>query len=446
MDETRAQKEALFRYSVLGGVVSRRLRRGELKRALRELARKVWTDPWGKLRVVAAKTLEEWFYRYRRHGFDGLLPRPRSDRGRSRVLPADVRTLILDLKREDYGRSAYLILKELEEAGVLRRGQVSVSTIQRLLRREGLSGPRRELERPVRLRWQASQCGELWQGDALHGPKLLDRASGREVRVKIFALLDDRSRLVPYLRADFHETQQEFLTVLLGAILRRGIPGAILLDNHGSFTGFDVEIACAKLGTRLVFARPYDGPAKGKIERFWRTLRAHCLDRLEPRKIESLDDLNLRLSAWIESEYNSRPHSSLSGKSPLAVWEEDSDRIRWVEEPGEVEKAFTHTLERRVRGDSTCQVWGRAYEVPSHLRGRTVKIHYSLLRRDHLWIDDGDTRVFIREVDAQANAKRPRPRASNGGDPQRPATGLNPVEDLLRRITRPQKGKEENDA
>ena len=76
------------------------------------------------------------------------------------------------------------------------------------------------------------------------------------------------------MRADFHETQTEFLMVLLGAVLRRGIPRAILLDNHGSFTGSDVTVAAAKLGVRLVFARPHDGPSKGKIERWWRTRRA----------------------------------------------------------------------------------------------------------------------------------------------------------------------------
>jgi transposase InsO family protein len=349
------------------------------------------------------------------------------------------------MKREDPGRSAALIHRELELAGRLRRGEVSTSAIRRLLRRAGLSGPRMEIERPVRLRWQASRCGELWQGDALHGPSLFDSASGRPVRVKIFALLDDRSRLVPYLRADFHETQTAFLSVLLGAILRRGIPRAILLDNHGSFTGSDVAVASAKLGARLVFARPHDGPSKGKIERWWRTLRAHVLDRLDLAKVTTLDDLNVRLSSWVEAEYNQRPHSSLGGKTPLEVWEEDAEDIRWVEDPGSIEAAFTHSITRSVRLDSTCQIFGRTYEVPPEHRGRTVKISYSLLRPTQYWVLDASTRIPLREVDPESNSGRPRKATPEEKKKETDRSGFNPVEDFLRRLTRPQERKDGED-
>lgn len=437
MNDERRREEALFRYAVLGDLLHRSLRRGELGRALGERARKVWKGPDGQQRRIAKKTLEEWLYRYRKRGFDGLLPSPRRDRGKVRSLRAEIEELIIQMKREDPGRSAQLILEELELAGRLRRGEVSVSTIRRLLRREGLTGPRMELERPVRLRWQASCAGELWQGDALHGPSLFDPAAGRPVRVKIFALLDDRSRLVPYVRADFHETQTAFLTVLLGAILRRGIPRAILLDNHGSFTGSDVRVACAQLQTRLTFARPHDGPSKGKIERWWRTLRGRVLDRLDLERVTTLDDLNLRLSTWVESEYNTRAHSSLGGRTPLEVWEEDSDEIRWVDDPGSIEEAFTDRLERRVRDDSTCQVRGRTLEVPPELRGRSVEIRYSLLHPDRFWVEDGRTRIPLREVDPEGNARRPRKPSEKKEEP--PRTGLNPVEELLRRLTQKRK-------
>jgi putative transposase len=348
------------------------------------------------------------------------------------------------MKREDPGRSAQLIFEELRRAGRLRRGEVSVSTIRRLLRREGLTGPQKELERAARFRWQASTSGELWQGDALHGPRLFDPASGKEVRVKVFALIDDRSRRVPYLRADFHETQQAFLTMLLGAVLRRGRPHALLLDNHGSFTGSDVEVACARLETRLVFARPHDGAGKGKIERFLRTLRARLLDRLDLERIKCLDDLNLRLSAWVKGEYNTRAHSSLSGKSPLEVFEEDHDEIRWIEDAASVESAFTHSITRSVRLDSTCQIYGQSYEVPPVLRGRSAEIHSSLLRPGQYWLLDGVTRIALREVDPEGNSGRRRKGTPSGkkNKEKSRATGLNPVEDLLKRITHPQKRKD----
>jgi len=142
MEDDQRTQEALFRHAILGEVLSRSLRRGELRPMLAELSEKPFEDYRGRPRRIALKTLEEWFYKYRKGGFDALKPRPRSDRGSSRILPPEIEQLVVDLKREDPGRSAPLILRELELAGRLAPGQASVSALQRLLRRRGLSGPK----------------------------------------------------------------------------------------------------------------------------------------------------------------------------------------------------------------------------------------------------------------------------------------------------------------
>jgi len=437
------RKEALFRYGVLGPLISRPLGRGERKRLLRDLAAQTWTDPHGYPRRVAAKTLEEWLCRYRRDGLEGLAPLPRADLGAVRALAPELVALVVAMKREDPGRSAPLIKRELELAGRLRAGQVSVSTIQRVLARHGLSGPALELQRPARHRWQAAHANALWQADAVHGPALFDPSAGRPIRVKIFGLLDDRSRLVPYLRAGFHEAQADFLVVLAGGVQRRGVPDGVFADRHQSFAGSDTELACAQLGSRMILAQPYDGPAKGKIERFWRTLRAHVLDRLDPALVTTLDDLNARLSAWVESEYNRRAHEALDGRTPLEAWEADAAHVRWIDDPALLDKAFTATFTRRARNDSTVQVQGRAYEVPPHLRGETVTLGHSLLHPERLWVDDRGARVPLREVDAVGNATRARRRAGEAVTPPAPRTGLNAVEAVLRRMTRrPDAGRE----
>lgn len=449
MTDKDREQEALFRFGVLAELVNRPLRRGQLRAGLVRLASEHYTDHTGKLRRMSAKTLEEWYYRYKRTGFDGLVPRPRADRGRTKAISAEVQALILKMKREDPGRSVPVIMHELTMAGVIGPGQVSASTIRRLLKREGLSGPRMELATPVRLRWQASHCGELWQADALHGPALFDPVAGRAVRVKIFALLDDKSRLVPYARADFHETQADFLKVLLGAVQRRGIPRALLVDNHGSFRGADVRLACAKLGIRLVFARPGDGAGKGKIERWWRTLRGQFLGRLDLERVTTLADLNLRLITWIEARYNRKPHAGLSGRTPLSVWEEDAEQVRWADDVSFLEAAFTARHERTVKKDSTCQFGGKTFEVPTHMRGRRVHIHYNLLQPQRLWVVDGGTCVPIREVEPTDNAHRKR-RGTNPPAQQLPdhRTGHNAVEQFLEKLIRPDHTdpREEDDA
>ncbi len=379
MNDDDRIKEALFRHAVLGETLSRELRRGQLCAMLAELSEKTVEDHRGRERQMAAKTLEEWFYGYRHGGLEALKPRVRCDQGCSRVLTPEIEQLEIDLKREDPGRSSPLILRELELAGRIARGRVDVSVVQRLLHRRGLSGPTMELERAARYRWEASMCGELWQGDALHGPALVNPATGRPQRVIIFGLLDDRSRIFPYLEAGFGETEHRFLTVLYNAIARRGIVRALLLDNHASFTGYDLRVLCATLNIRLVHCRPGDGPGEGKIERAWRTIREHVLDRLDTQQITTVDELNLRLWSYVEGEYHNRSHSSLSGKTPLEVWESGAEDIRWPSDPGWLEEAFHCQAERTTRNDSTVLWRGVFYEVPPYLRGRKVHLRYSLL-------------------------------------------------------------------
>ena len=153
--------------------------------------------------------------------------------------------------------------------------------------------------------------------------------------------------------------------------------------------------------------------------------------------------MNVRLSAWIEGEYNNKPHSSLGGRTPLEVWEEDAEHVRWIEDTSRLEGAFVATVTRSVRNDSTIQIDGATYEVPSHFRGQKVTIGRSLLRTDALWLEDGATRVPIRLVEPEANAERSRRSATKSVE-NPTKTGMNAVEDLLRRITRPLDGAKED--
>jgi transposase InsO family protein len=434
MTDDERNHEALFRHAILGDLFSRNLRRGQLRPALKQLAVQTYEDHHGRSRRVAYKTLEEWYYKYRNGGFEALKPRPRSDRNSSRVLGEDVQQLILDMKREDPGRSARLILRELELAGRIRAGQLSRSVVQRLLHRNGLSVPRMEWDHRVRYRWEASTCGELWQADALHGPKLMNPATGRNQRVIVFGLIDDRSRLIPYLEGGFGETEQRFLVVLYQAMARRGIVRKLLLDNHASFSGYDLRLLCAKLGIHLVHSRPGDAPSKGKIERVWRTLRSQLIGRMDLERVTTIDEFNLRLWTWVETEYHHQAHSSLSGRTPLEVWESDAGQIRWVEDHSQLEQSFYGEVERLVRNDSTVQWRGVFYEVPPYLRRQRVRLRYALLDSTHVSVLDGGAEVPLRRVDPVNNAHRSRLAASTtpvSGDA--PKTGLNAAELILAR-------------
>ena len=435
-DDDRRRDVALFRFAVLGDLIHLDLPHGTLKAALEAKASRTWRAPGGALVRYSAKAIEAWLTRYRRGGFDALRPRDRSDRHRPRSIPADLVELIVDMKRERPGRSAGQIVQALVDSGRVAAGMFSIASVQRLLAARGLSGPRMEIEVPARHKFRASAVNELWQVDAVHGPKLFDPAAGRATTVKVFGLLDDHSRLITYARGSFHERQEDFLRALLEAVRRRGIPRTLLLDNHGSFVGADVKVVCAQLGIRLVHARPYDGASKGKIERFWQTLRSQLLDELDSAHIPTLDDLNLRIMTWVDSRYNVRPHGGINGQTPLECFEAGADAIRYVEDYAWLTSTFVTYVQRKVRRDATVRLNGRIFEVPQHLRRQSVRLFYAVLQPGTIWIQDGDVQVFLREVDEIANSRRARVRDAAPNDAP-PSTGVNAVEAMLQRGLRP---------
>jgi transposase InsO family protein len=81
-------------------------------------------------------------------------------------------------------------------------------------------------------------------------------------------MLDDASRFVVALEALHSEREADMLDVLLAA-LRRHAPDAIYLDNGSTYRGEALRLCCERLGITLIHARPYDAPARGKMERWY---------------------------------------------------------------------------------------------------------------------------------------------------------------------------------
>jgi len=435
MNETMRADEALFKHSLLGPVLYEKLSRGQLRRKLREISAQTYYDQNGIARTFSWRTLEDWLYQLRGKGFESLKRRKRMDAGLCRALPPDLAELVLALKAEDPGRSAPTILSQLENAGRIQKDSVSLSTIQRHLRRRGLSGPAVEVTRGERFRFRAELVNELWQGDAVHGPKLMNPRSRQVETVKTFALIDDRSRFIVNIVAGFRETEAAFLGVLHGAIARRGIPRTLYLDNGSSFVGRDLRLACAQVGTRLLHSHPYEASARGKVERLFRTLRAQVLRRLDARRVKTIEDLNLRLMAWAEGDYNNRPHAGLDGRTPREVWEEGAGDVRWPEDASWLAQVFRGEAVRWARNDATISFEGSVYEVPGHLRRRSVTIRYSFLDPSRLWIVDGVTELPLKKVDPVANSRRRRHTAALVASSAPAPTGLNPVEQILDRVS-----------
>jgi hypothetical protein len=188
---------ALFRLSVLGPLVSRdHLQRGELQTIIRQLASKEYAIPGSDRRFLGEKTIEAWYYAWRAHGVDGLIPRQRTDRGVSK-LPLAVQEALLAAKRENPRRSIRQLKILLENAGTVPRDTLSRSAIHRFLQQQGLSRPTGSSSIPEEhRRFVTEYANSIWYGDVMHGPTLTLK-TGR-CKVFLVSLMDDASRLIAH--------------------------------------------------------------------------------------------------------------------------------------------------------------------------------------------------------------------------------------------------------
>ncbi len=306
-----AEAVALFRSEIVGALTRIDLPRGALAERLEALSQQRFRPPGATAtRTFAVPTLERWYRHYKKGGLAALRPEPRSDRGAARALTAEQQELLCDVRRERPSASAELILDTLVADGRLELDVISPSSLRRLFAARGLDKRtlRNAADGKQRLRWEASHPGALWHGDVCHGAHLL--IGGEKKPVRIHGMLDDASRYVVALEAMHQEREVDMLGLFVRAIRKHGPPDAIYLDNGATYRGHTLALACARMGTTLLHAKPYDAPAHGKMERFWRTLRERCLDFAGTCAATALP------AGWCSAEHTKSCSSSSRDGSP----------------------------------------------------------------------------------------------------------------------------------
>lgn len=405
-----AEAVALYRAQIVGPLVRRALEHGELASTLVELSKTRFCPPRAHgARSYSVATLERWYYAFKEGGLEALRPKERADRGRGRELTDEQRKLLLDIRRENPEVSAAMILRTLEVDGRIERGALVASTLRRFYAEQGFDrvGRAAASDGKPRLRWQAAHPGALWQGDVCHASPII--VGGRPMPVRIHALLDDASRYVVAIEARHQEREVDMLGVLVRALRRYGAPDALYLDNGATYRGETLSLACARLGTSLVHAKPYDAPARGKMERFWRTLREQCL--VFCKDLASLHEVNVRILAWLDEHYHRAPHGGLMGKSPETVFAAAAGGVVDALDEDKLRRALTVRERRRVRRDNTLALDGTDWETSLHfLAGRLVTVARSLVDADEApWLEYEDKVYPLAPVDPIRNARRTRP-------------------------------------
>ncbi len=420
----KAEKLALFRYGLIARLVIEPLARGELTRRAEEIASRQYDIPDSSRRSLSVDTLLEWAKRYRQGGLEALAPQPRQDRGQMRAMTPQLATLIERLKRENPHRTGTTLLRELALSSDQKEPPLSSSTLYRFLKQRGLS-ERALLAPKAHKKFEASLANQIWQADMLFGP-WVQRPGGGRLQVFLHATLDDASRLIPH--AQFYPSQglDACLDCLRQAMAARGVPTRLYIDNAKMYRSPQLARIAASLGTLIIHSRPYQPEGRGKIERCFRTVREQFLANLDPKRLLSLDPLNERLHAWIESVYHRSQHSALQ-TTPLLRWQKDIEQVRQLPPGADRHRLFFHRLDRLVRRDSTFLLRNRLYEAPAHLAGHTVEVRFDPADGGavEVWFE-GKLQAAARPLDAVVNGQLPSAKPVPAPAPE--PTGINFVE------------------
>jgi putative transposase len=342
------------------------------------------------------ETLRRWLSDYRTGGFDALIPQPRSDIGQHRVITQPIEARIRELLAEHPRMAAGMIRERLVDDGTITTRSPSESVIRRFIKRSGL-----RVTAPTPSGHHAfskADPNELWTLDFMHGPRL----TGSRCAPRLLAMIDDASRFIVLGSFLQSESYADLAPGLVEAFVRHGLPLAIYCDNGAAFATRDLALACARLDVALIHSRPYLPQGRGKIERFFLTVRRRFLDVLDPAALATLEALNTAFASWLDSDYHRRVHSSL-GVTPLARFLDSKRPKRWVSRQ-EIDLHFYRTVKRKVRADCTVSVDGVRYEVPPEWVGRTVELRHPVDDARALTLfAAGEPTVLLKPLDLEEN-------------------------------------------
>ncbi len=413
MDDIGHEQIALHRWAVIAEAANGKLTGRERGALVRQIAARPHSHPDGSQRTYSRVTIDRWLRAWRAGGLDALKPAERSDAGVVRAhseLFAEAAALRLELP----GRSAAQIASILYH----RHGiKISERTVRGQLRRAGLHREALAAEPKAYGRYEAGAPNERWITDVLVGPWAPFPKRDASVRVRLFLIVDDHSRLLIDGRFYGQENARACQELLRRAVTRRGVPEVLYADNGAPFANRWLARTCAVLGIRLVHSRPYSPEGRGKQERLNRYIREAFLAEAEHRGIESIAELNDLFAAWAEQVANRRTHAE-TGETPIGRFEKAGPRRQ--ADPALLREAFRWSVTRRVTRTATVPLEGNSYAVDPALTGRRVELRYDPedLTRIDVWLDGkpaGQAVPFVtrRHVHrAVPQAARPEPAAT----------------------------------
>lgn len=401
MTEEQKQAVAVFRYGVIADFVgATRLDRGEREALLREKCARKWQIPHSGRTRLSRSTIIRWIQRYTGYGrrLESLYPQDRTDCGSVRAIDEETGLALQELRRQLPKMPVPELTRILHERGLVSSDRsVSQSTVYRFLHQHNLM-----TEQPAaaadRRKFEAELPNDLWQSDVMHGPHVT--VGDKQRKSYLIAFIDDHSRLVPHAAFYPSEALAPFMEAFQSALGKRGLPRKLYVDNGSAFRSRQLEYTCAALGIALIHAKPYQPQGKGKIERFFRTVRTQFLPEFTG---QTLQQINGAFERWLEQTYHQRRHSS-TGQSPLQRFTAHMHCLRAA--PRNLTDSFRKTARRRVNKDRSVVLDKRLFEAPVDLIGKRVELLYHEQSPEQVEIRfSGQSYGNLRPIDLQVNSR-----------------------------------------
>lgn len=457
------ERWAHLRFSIVGPLLAAPPARGELKAELDRLAAKHWQHPaGGRTFQCARSTIERWYYRALNEPRDpvGVLARKaRGDRGRS---PSVAAQLAQELQRQYKAHPNWSYRLHADNLAVSAKQQphlgpmCSYRTLVRFMKARGMVkrrrlGPvqspgaeraeRRLEQREVRS-YEIAYTNALWHLDYHHGSVRVLMADATWKYPLLLGIMDDHSRLCCHAQWYAAETAENLVHGLIQAIVKRGLPRALMTDNGSAMLAAETTQGLERLGIVHETTLPYSPYQNGKQECFWGKVEGRLLAMIEPAADLTLARLNEATQAWIEMEYNRSDHSQI-GCTPLECFIRDKDVARPAPGLEQLHLAFTARAVRTLRrSDATVTIHGKRFEIPARYNNMP-HIHLRAASWDlsRVHICDPSTgavlaRIFPLDKHKNADARRRITAAAAGpasADAQ-PAPPAEPMAPLLRQL------------
>lgn len=334
------------------------------------ITEKPFTLPDGRTVRYSPATLSSWVSKYQRGGIDALMPRERSDKGDTRVLPDTAIEEIHRLKQAFPRLNATQIYRQLVQDSFIP-ATVSVCAVQRYIKRHDLKGASAPNMRD-RKAFEEDAFGKLWQADTCYLPHI--REDGRCRRVYCIMIIDDHSRLLVGGGLFYNDNAYNFQKVLKAAVATYGIPAKLYVDNGGTYSNEQLSLICGSIGTVLLHTKVRDGASKAKVERHFRTLKERWLYTLDLDTIHSLAQFNALLADYMRT-YNTTYHSGIDGV-PFERYRNTGSQIRRPPSSEWLDECFFNRIRRKVSKDATISIDRVSYDVPMQFISSRVEIRF----------------------------------------------------------------------